>query len=111
MGQSISDAVAAKVTFFVPARNAEAGALKSVLVVSDSFPVSVQVAMEIESQMTKLRINERPFYTTAKLGPRFNGMPGDAQLAELARSNGVEAVYVVAGGSSEVKTVNSPKTV
>ncbi|RFO97881.1 hypothetical protein DIC66_03910 [Rhodoferax lacus] len=107
IGHFVSDTMAPNVTFFVPAKNAEAGALKSVLVVSDNFPVSQQVAMEFESQMSKLRVNERPAYTIAKLGPHFNGQPGDAQLAELAKSNGVEAVYVLTGGGSDVKTVNT----
>ena len=107
MTQSLTDAVAPKVTFFVPAKNAEAGALNSAVVVSDSAPISIQVAMEFESQMTKLRVNERPYYTTVKLGPRFNGQPGDAQLAALVKSNGVQAVYVVTGGGSDVKTINS----
>ena len=107
MTQSISDSVAPKVTFFVPAKNAEAGALNSALVISDSAPISVQVATEFESQMTKLRVNERPYYTAVKLGQRFSGQPGDAQLAALAKSNGVQAVYVVTGGGSDVKTINS----
>ena len=107
LSQSFTDAVAPKVTFFVPAKNAEAGAIKSVLVVSDSTNVSQQVAMEFETQMSKLRINERPYFTKAKLGPHFNGQPGDAQLAELAKSNGVDAVYVLTGGNTDVKTANS----
>ena len=107
LGQSITDAVAPKVTFFVPAKNAEAGALKSALVVSDSTPVSQQLAFEFEAQMTKLRINERPYFSIAKLGPRFNGQPSDAQLAELAKSNGVQAVYVLTGGNTDVKTNSS----
>lgn len=105
--QSISDAVAPKVIFVVPAGNAEAGAIKSVLVVSDSTNVSQQVAVEFETQMSKLRVNERPYFTKAKLGPRFNGQPADTQLAELARSNGVEAVYVLSGGNADIKTANS----
>ena len=111
LSQSISDAVAPKVTFFVPAKNAEAGAIKSVLVVSDSTNVSQQVAMEFETQMSKLRINERPYFTKAKLGPRFNGQLADAQLAELAKINGVDAVYVLTGGNTDVKTANSTEEI
>jgi hypothetical protein len=107
IGHSLGEVVASKVTFFVPAKVAEAGAMKSVLVVSDSSPVSQQLAFDFESQMTKLRVNERPYFTAARLGPHFNGQPGDNQIAELARSNGVEAVYVLTGGNTEVKTTQS----
>ena len=107
LSQSISDSVAPKVTFYVPAKNAEAGALKSVLIVSDSSAVARQIALGFESEMSKLRVNERPHYTQAKLGPSFNGQPSDAQLAALAKSNAVEAVIVVTGGGSDVKNAAS----
>lgn len=107
LSQSITDAVAPKVTFYVPAKNAEAGALKSVLIVTDSSAVAQQISVRFESEMSKLRINERPHYTNAKLGPRFNGQPADVQLAALAKSNSVEAVIVLTGGGSDVKTFAS----
>ena len=57
--------------------------------------------------MSKLRINERPYYTHAKLGPRFNGQPSDAQVVALAKSNSVEGVILLTRGSSDVKTIPS----
>lgn len=105
--QTFSDALAPKVTYFVPAKNAEAAALKSVLIVSDNMPVSREVAMELESQMIKLRVNEKPHYRIVKLGPSFNGQLGDAQVAALAKSNSAEAIFVLAGGGSGVKSVSS----
>lgn len=104
ISQSFNDAIAPKVTFLVPAKNSEAGALKSILVVSDDQRVSQHVAVDFESRMSRLRIAEKPFFTKVKLGPKFNGMPADSQLAELAKIHGVDGVYVISGGSSDAKS-------
>lgn len=106
IGQSFSDAVAPKVTFLIPAKNSEAGALKAILVVSDDQRVSQQVAVDFESRMSLLRIAEKPYFTKVKLGPKFNGMPSDAQLAELAKFHGVDGVYVISGGSTDARSTS-----
>lgn len=104
LSQGIKDRVAPKVTFLVPAKNADAAALKSILIVSDDQRVSQHVAMDFESQLSKLRIAERPHYARVKLGPRINGVLADTQLGELARVHGVESVAVITGGNSDVKS-------
>lgn len=107
LSQSITDAVAPKVNFFIPAKSAEAGTLKSVLIVADNSAVAQQMALGFESQMSKLRVNERPYYTSTKLGPRLTGQPSDAQLLSLAKTNLVEGVLVLTGGNSGVKNIVS----
>lgn len=107
LGHSLSDSMAPKITALVPPKNAEAGALKSVLILSDGNEVSAQVAMGLEASMSKLRIEERPFYGRVQMGGRVNGLPSDAQLAALAAKAGVEAVVLVSGGASEVRSANS----
>ncbi|WP_310385666.1 caspase family protein [Roseateles sp.] len=107
MGHSLSDAVAPKITFLLPAKNADAGSLKSVLILSDGSEVSAQIAMDLESAMSKLRIEERPFYTKVQMGGRLNGVPSDVQLAGLAAKAGTEALVLVSGGVSEVRSTNS----
>lgn len=107
ISQSVTDAIAPKVNFLVPARNADSGVMKSVLVLSDTAQGSQTMAQEVESQMTKLRIKERPHYKLAKLGPTVNGILTDAQLATLAKSNRVEAIYTLLGGNANVKQTYS----
>ncbi|RCW70406.1 caspase domain-containing protein [Pseudorhodoferax soli] len=104
---AISDAIAPKVTFKQPARSAEASALRSVIILADSAEVSQQMSMGLESEMSKLRVDERPYYTTAKLGQRITAQPSDAQLSAMARSAGVDAVVVVTGGGSSVTATQS----
>ncbi len=107
IGLKLADAVAPTVAFKVPARNADAGALRSVVIVTDGTEVAQQVGQRLESSMGRLRIDERPHYSTVKIGPRIAGMPADAQFVALARSNGVEAVVLVTGGASTVKNATS----
>jgi Caspase domain len=105
--RTFSDAIAPKVTFKLPARSAEAGALRSVVILADGAEVSQQISLGLEASMSKLRVDERPYYTAVKLGPRVTGQPSDAQLAGIARTAGVEAVVMVTGGGSDVKTTQS----
>lgn len=107
MGHSLSDSMAPKITALLPAKNAEAGSLHSLLIFSDGNDVSGQVAMDLEVSMNKLRIEERPFYSRVQMGGRINGQPSDAQMAEVAAKAGVAGVVLVTGGVSEVRNSNS----
>ena len=88
MQHKISDAVATKVTAKVQARNAEAGALRSTLIVMDANERSQHVALALESAMNGLRVDEKPFYSNVKLGARAVGGLTEAQLVAEARSQG-----------------------
>ncbi|MBS1156859.1 MAG: hypothetical protein H6R07_2783 [Proteobacteria bacterium] len=107
LGLNLSDTFAPKVTFRQPAKSADAAALRSVIIMSDGNNVSQQLSLELESSLSKLRIDERPYYSSVKLGPRSDGQTNTAQLNALARANGAEAIIFVSGGSSDVKTSHS----
>ncbi|MDC8770234.1 caspase family protein [Roseateles albus] len=107
MSHSLSDSMAPKINVLVPSKNADAGTLRSLLILSDGTEVSNQVAMDLEAAMNKLRIEERPFYKRVQLGGRINGQVSDAQLAELAAKAGTEGVVIVSGGVSEIRNANS----
>lgn len=103
----ISDAVATKVTAKVQARNAEAGALRSTLIVMDANERSQHVALALESAMNGLRVDEKPFYSNVKLGARAVGGLTEAQLVAEARSLELDAVVVVTQAASDVKATNT----
>ena len=105
--RQVSDAIATKVTAKIQARNAEAGVLHSVLVVADANERSQTIAQALESSMTRLRVDEKPFYAKVKLGPRVAPNTIEAQLVQLAASQGLEAVVVVTQAGTDVKTSNS----
>lgn len=107
IGQSLADAMAPKVTFKLPAKNAEAGALRSVVIVTDGSEIALQMGLAVESAMSKLKVDERPHYANVKLGPRVNSQPTDAQLTAIARGAGAEGVVLLTGGGSEIKTSNT----
>ncbi len=98
----IRDRFSPKVLFLVPAKNAEAGTVKSVLIVSDSQTVSQQIAMDFETQMNRLRIEERPHFSKVKLVPRFNDLASELKLNQMAKQHGVEAVLVISDGKTQV---------
>jgi hypothetical protein len=103
----INDTLATKVTAKIQARNAEAGALHSTLIVADVNERSEGIAHALESSMTRLRVDEKPFYSNVKLGLRLPQATSEVQLVQLARSQGLEAVVVVTHAATDVKATNS----
>ena len=103
VGMAITDATASKVTFLVPARSAEAATMRHVALVADNADVSQRMVLDMEAAMSRLRVLERPYYETVKLGPRFNGVPSDAQLAAVAKTLGVDGILLVSGGNTNTR--------
>lgn len=103
----INDTLATKVTAKVQARNAESGELHSVLIVADANERSQTIAQFLESSMVQLRVDEKPFYTSVKTGPRLAPNTSEAQLVQLARSQGLEAVVLVTQAAADVKATET----
>ena len=61
------------------------------------------MALDLEASMSKLRVLERPYYQTIKVGPRFNGVPSDAQLVAMAKGLGVDGVLLISGANTSTK--------
>lgn len=101
--QAIADATSTKVTFLVPARSAEAATVRRVGLVADNFEVSQRMVFDLEAAMTGIRVLERPYYDAVRPGPRFNGIPSDAQLVGVAKSLGVDGVLFVSGAGASSK--------
>lgn len=101
---SLKDKLAPDVLALVPATDASAAAVRSLTIVTDGQEVSSVIAHRLEIGMGQLRIKEKPYYRSVKLGPRFNGVPSDAQASGLARSNGSDGVLVLIGGSASTKS-------
>lgn len=104
MQLSLKDKLSPDITVLVPAGDASAAAVRSLTIVADGQEVSSVIAHRIEVAMAQLRIKEKPYYRIVKLGPRFNGVPTDSQLAALARNNGTDGVVMLMGGFAGTKT-------
>jgi hypothetical protein len=104
---ALKDKLSPDVLALVPATDATAAAVRSLTIVTDGQDTSSVIAHRLEVAMAQLRIKERPYYRTVKLGPRYSGIPSDAQLAGLARSNGTDGVLLLSGGLATSRNVDT----
>lgn len=100
---------AAKVPFLMPARSAEAGALKSMVVVAGAPANSQEVADALEGAMLKLRLDEKPFYTQVRgeSAGKAGAAPGESALATLARQTGSQGAIGVYGLATDIRATQS----
>ena len=62
LGRKINLGLATEVPFLVPARNADAAALRSLTIVSSGQPLTQEVGGEVEALLLKLKIQEKDYY-------------------------------------------------
>jgi hypothetical protein len=101
LGHKIRDSVATQIPYKVMPTNTEAGALRSVLLIPDRTREAQQMAASMESEMTQLRIDERPYYANIKLAPPNNDL-SDVQRQALGKAALTDAVITLYGGHSKV---------
>lgn len=102
LGHKIRDSVATQIPYKVMPTNAEAGALRSVLLIPDRTREAQQMAASMESEMTQLRIDERAYYTNIKLALPNNNDLSDVQRQTLGKASQADAVITVYAGHSKV---------
>ena len=101
----VENPFATKVAFLTPARSSDAGALRSLVIVSGQPPLSQQVVGAIEAGMVKLRVNEQPYYAAARLETAglAGAVPTEAALVALARKSGTQGALGVSGATVDFK--------
>jgi hypothetical protein len=100
---------ATKVPFITPARSAEAGALRSMVVVAGAPANSQQVAEALEGAMLQLRVDEKPFYAQVRgeASGKAGSSPTESALAGLARQHSSQGALGVYGLATDVRETRS----
>lgn len=101
LGHSIRDAVATKIPYKILPSSPEAGGLRSILLTTDRTQEAQMVAAGIESEMTHLRIDERPYYTQVKTTTVGSAELTESQRQTLAKAAGVDGVISLYNGGTK----------
>ena len=98
----IRDTIATQIPYKLLPANAEAGALRSVLLVSDRSREAQLMVSSMESEMIQLRMDERPYYNHVKLAAPSNSELSESQRQTLARAASAEALITLTGGVTKI---------
>lgn len=106
LSSSVTDALAVKVPFVTPARNADASLLKSMVVVPGSGANAQQLAGSVEAAMLKLRVGERPVYANVRLeAPRALSL-AESQLLSIGKQAGTQGALGVTAVSTDLSSAS-----